>query len=301
MKVLMITGDKRMKTPGSFAHERFLLQASQVETLEVVLWPGEGILKPLFVKGSYDVVTSQDPFWRGLVAWLAARRLKARLNLQVHSDLDAQSIIKHVLAQIMLRHADSIRVVSDTLKKQVARIAPHTKISIFPIFVDLEKYRRAQLKDHPQKTILWIGRFEREKDPLGAIEVLKDVRESVDAKLILIGEGSLKGDIKDNAGTLPVEILPWQNELLPYLEKADVVLSTSPAESFGASIIEALAAGVAVVSLDVGVAREAGAIIAERTTLAKKVIEVLESGTRGELKMKLLDKENWAKAWRETL
>jgi glycosyltransferase involved in cell wall biosynthesis len=95
--------------------------------------------------------------------------------------------------------------------------------------------------------------------------------------------------------------MPWQHEMRPYLESADVVLSTSPAESFGASIIEALAAGVPVVSYDVGVAREAGAIIAEKNTIVQKVIEVLTHPRKGELQMTLLTKEAWAKAWSETL
>lgn len=297
----MITGDTRVKTPGSFAHERFLMQASQVEVLDALLWPGEGFLKPLFVKGRYDVVTSQDPFWRGLVSWLAARKLGARLNIQVHADLNAQSLIKHMLAQMVLRHADSVRVVSEKIQSQVQHIAPKKKISVLPIFVDVEKYAAAQPKPHDIKTILWLGRFEAEKDPLAAIEILREVRKEIDAKLVMIGEGSLKEALTHSAAGLPVEILPWQHEMRPHLEVADVVLSTSPAESFGASIVEALAAGVPVVSRDVGVAREAGAFVAEKEALAAKVIEVLTTGAKGVLKIKLLNKEAWSRAWRETL
>lgn len=298
----MITGDTRVKTPGSFAHERFLMQASQVEVLDALLWPGEGFLKPLFVKGRYDVVTSQDPFWRGLVSWLAARKLGARLNIQVHADLNAQSLIKHMLAQMVLRHADSVRVVSEKIQSQVQHIVPKKKISVLPIFVDVEKYAVAQPKPHDIKTILWLGRFEAEKDPLAAIEILREVRKEIDAtKLVMIGEGSLKEALTHSAAGLPVEILPWQHEMRPHLEVADVVLSTSPAESFGASIVEALAAGVPVVSCDVGVAREAGAFVAEKEALAAKVVEVLTTGAKGMLKIKLLNQEAWSRAWRETL
>jgi glycosyltransferase involved in cell wall biosynthesis len=302
MRVLMITGDKRMTTPGTFAHERFLMQKSQVEVLDLLLWPQEGILKPLFVVGKYDIVTSQDPFWRGLIAWIAARRLSAKLNIQVHADLDAQSLIKHVLAQIILRHADSIRVVSEQIKKQVEHIGVRARISILPIFVDLDKFRSAVPKPHPQKNIFWMGRFEPEKDPLLAIEVLKEVRESdPNVKLLMLGDGSMKEDLIKNAKDLPVEFPGWQHEILPYMEVSDVMLSTSPAESFGSSIIEALAAGVPVVSLDVGIAREAGAIIAERNELANKVTDVLAAGVRGQLQIKLLNKVEWALAWKKTL
>ena len=71
----------------------------------------------------------------------------------------------------------------------------------------------------------------------------------------------------------------------------------------GASIVEALAAGVPVVAPDVGVAKEAGAIIASRDRLAEAVIEVLRSvrPVRGELKLSPLSKEEWTVAWKETL
>ncbi len=88
---------------------------------------------------------------------------------------------------------------------------------------------------------------------------------------------------------------------MPYLEKADVVLSTSPYESWGASIVEALAAGVPVVSLDVGVARDAGAIIATREGFAEAIVRVLQSGQRGKLNISMPNMQEYATLWRETL
>jgi alpha-1,6-mannosyltransferase len=207
-----------------------------------------------------------------------------------------------MLAQITLRHADSIRVVSEKIKNQVERLGVRAKISVLPVFVDIEKYRAVHAKPHAQKTILWNGRFEAEKDPLRAIAVLEDVHKNgVDAKLMMIGEGSMRGLLQEKAATLPVEILPWQHEMAPHLESADVVLSTSPQESWGASIVEALAAGVAAVSFDVGVAREAGAIIATPKDMAQKVTEVLEKRTRGILQISLPTASQWAMQWKQTL
>ena len=66
-------------------------------------------------------------------------------------------------------------------------------------------------------------------------------------------------------------------------------------------IIEALAAGVPVVSPDVGIVREAGAMIVSRPDLAARTIDVLRSGVRGELKLMPLSAEVWARQWREAL
>ncbi|OGG67770.1 hypothetical protein A3C95_01205 [Candidatus Kaiserbacteria bacterium RIFCSPHIGHO2_02_FULL_56_30] len=296
MKVLMVTGDKRFGQ----GHPRHDLQASAVEKL-VVLYVGRGALWPAVPQEHFDVVTAQDPFWRGLFAWYAARRGGARLNIQVHTDLSAAPFFRHILAQIVLRHADSVRVVSEKLQKQVQTMGVKAPTHVLPIYVDLSPFKTLIRLPHEQKTILWFGRFEPEKDPLFALSALKEIREAdIDAKLIMLGSGSLESVLRIHARELPIKFPGWQDPK-QYLATADVVLSTSRHESWGASIVEALAAGVPVVSLDVGVAREAGAIVVPRSELARAVIEVLKNGTRGELKLSLPGKEEWAKRWRETL
>jgi glycosyltransferase involved in cell wall biosynthesis len=121
-----------------------------------------------------------------------------------------------------------------------------------------------------------------------------------DTKLIILGKGSLETLLKSAAKGSNVEFPGWQDPST-YLPIADVVLSTSKHESWGASIVEALAAGVPVVAPDVGIAREAGAIVVPRTELAKAVVEALHSNARGVLALPLLTKDEWARAWVATL
>ena len=301
----MISGDKNFMREGTSAYERFMLQAAQVEKLELVVWPHQ-FFKPLLVRERFDVVTSQDPFWRGLVALMVAARSNAKLNIQVHADLHAQSKIKRLLAHFILRRADSVRVVSKRLEKEVADITS-SPIFVLPVFIDVEQFRHIEKTRHLrfEKVILWIGRFEDEKDPLAALEVLRVVREAgVGAGLIMLGSGSLEHTLKAKATSLGiashVEFAGWQDPLA-YLKQADVVLCTSRAESYGASILEALAAGVAVVAPDVGVAREAGAIIAPKEQLAQKTIEVLQHGVKGSLAVSLPNAEAWAAQWKQSL
>ncbi len=295
MKVLVITGDKNFKESP-----RFALQATQVEKLEVVYW-GRGSMRPELPIEKFDVVTAQDPFWRGLFAWRAARRMGAKLNIQVHTDLAAQPLLRHVLGQIILRHADSVRVVSENLRTQVEHMGITVPIHVLPIYIDISRFKPSVRPSKKEKTILWIGRFEDEKDPLRAIRVFKEVhRQNKDTKLVLLGKGSLETELREEAKGLPVEFPGWQDPV-QYLAEADVVLSTSKHESYGASIIESLAAGVAVVAPDVGVAREAGAIIRPYMELGDAVLEVLQTGSRGELKLWLPTAEKWAEDWKKSL
>lgn len=296
MKVLMITGDKSFK-PG---HPRFTLQSRAVEKLEVIYW-GRGSVWPRIPAGHFDVITAQDPFWRGLVGWLISRRLGAKFNVQVHADLASVTAVKHILSQIVLRHADSVRVVSEKIKQQVVAAGTQTPIRVLPVFVEADKFRGVQRREHVAKNILWIGRFEEEKDPLLAVEVLQEIRTAdVDVCLIMLGKGSLEATLRHAAEGLPIEFPGWQDPIA-YLARADVVVNTSPYESYGASIVEALAAGVPVVAPDVGIAKEAGAIVAPRNELARATIEVLKSGAQGKLQLPVLTEEEWIQKWQESL
>ena len=290
----MITGDKNFA--GS---ERFALQGAQVENLELVYW-GRGALWPKIPVGKFDVVTAQDPFWRGLFAWFVARRTGAKLNIQVHTS------VLTVLGKFILRRADSIRVVSEKIKKQVESIGVKAPIHVLPVYIDISKLRRVGRspdKTSGFKTILWVGRFEDEKNPALALSVLQAVLHSgMDARLVMLGEGSLAQKLKAraHAADFPVEFPGWQDPVA-YLAQADVVLCTSKHESWGASIIEALAAGVPVVAPDVGVAQEAGAVVVPREKLAEAVADVLKSGQCGELQLQLPGAQEWARQWKETL
>jgi len=287
----MITGDKNFSSSP-----RFALQATQMEKLELV-YMGKGSVWPKIPAGAFDVVTAQDPFWRGLFAWRVARRMGAKLNIQVHTS------VLNILGKFVLRRADSIRVVSQIFKKQVESIGVKAPVHVLPVYIDISKFRNIVRQPHSQKTILWIGRFENEKNPALAISTLQAVlRSGMDARLVMLGVGSIASRLKARAHVagLPVEFPGWQDPTA-YLAQADVVLCTSKHESWGASMIEALAAGVPVVAPDVGIAREAGAVVVGRSDLAQKTIEVLKSGRRGELKLNLPGAQEWARQWKSSL
>lgn len=300
MRVLTITGDRSFK-PG---HPRYDLQRSVVDDLAVVYW-GRGSLLPKLPPGHFDVVTAQDPFWRGLFAWVVARRLSAGFNVQVHADLEGQSLIKRFIAKVVLRHAHSVRVVSEKIKLQIEGAGVRAPIYVLPVFVDLGQYTSVVRKPHASKNILWLGRFEEEKNPLAAIEIFTEVLKKVpEAKLTMLGKGTLEPKVIEYAAMLPahkVEVMGWQANPEIFLETADVVLCTSLYESWGASIVEALAAGVPVVAPDVGAAKEAGAIVVPRAQLAEAIARVLEGGGVGVLKLSLPGAQEWAQEWKKTL
>ncbi len=307
MKLLVIGPYQSAQAQSPEARARQALQEASVERY-VVYTPqrGEGKLAAVLRilresrREDFDTVSAQDPFFVGLLAWRIARRAGARFNVQVHADLYAQPLVRRLLAQTVLRHADSVRVVSEKIKKQVEGFGVRAKITVLPIFLDIERFKSVARRPDG-KSILWIGRFEKEKDPLRALSILEEVRSAgADARLVMLGEGSMGTLLRERAKGLPVEFPGWQDPL-PFFSEVSVALSTSQYEGFGASIVEALAAGVPVVAPDVGVAYEAGATVVPRGALGVEVLRALRSQTHGRLELPMLSASSWAEAWKQSL
>ena len=118
--------------------------------------------------------------------------------------------------------------------------------------------------------LLVVSRLEPEKNPCAALRAFA-ASASKDACLILLGEGSERELLQNLARKLGVEtrvFFEGYKDPAVYYKLADLVLVTSKYEGYGMTIVEALATGTPVLSVDVGVAKEAGAIIAPQEQFA---------------------------------
>lgn len=227
-----------------------------------------------------QIVSVQDPHDSGLPGLIVARLFKSAFHVQVHADIFADSFkylsllnrLRILEAQMVLRAADGIRVVSLSIKRSIeARLVPKREIAVLPIFVDTARFRDAEpgvLLDrfaHFSDVLLWVGRFEPEKRPARALEALAEAAPP-SACLIFLGSGSLEADLRAYARELGISdrvFFEGVHDPAPYYALADLVLITSAYEGYGRVIIEALASGTPVLSTDVGVADEhSGTLVA---------------------------------------
>jgi len=189
----------------------------------------------------------------------------------------------------VLRRADGIRVVSRRIQKSIeARMQPK-RLAVLPIFVDIGRFGGPQadaalaskFARFPTR-ILFVGRLESEKDPSLAVRSFAGAAPA-DSCLIVVGSGSGRGQLGKLAEELGVAdrvFFEGERDSAPYYKVADLVLCTSRYEGYGLVIIEALGSGKPVLSTDVGVAREAGAIITSREAFAKSLGEWFDGGPR---------------------
>lgn len=109
----------------------------------------------------------------------------------------------------------------------------------------------------PRRRVLVLQRLEPEKDSATALRAWQRSRLG-DAgwSLRIAGEGQQRGELQALAASLgiqgSVDFLGFVDDAAAELHEADILVATAPAEPFGLSVLEAMAAGTAVVAASAG-------------------------------------------------
>ena len=251
-----------------------------------------------------DVVSVQDPFETGLVGWLISWMKKVPLHVQVHTDflspeyarVSLMNRLRVLIAGFVLRRAARVRVVSERVKQSIeARYQLSVPVTVLPIFADVQRFKTATVDAAVtarfarfKTKFLVVARLEREKNVALALRAFAQSARH-DSCLIIAGEGREAGKlarlVQDLGITGRVFFESNIADIAPWYALADIVLVPSRYEGYGLVTVEALAAGKPVLSTDVGIAGEAGAIIAPPGHFARALRAWFENGPRtGELK-----------------
>ena len=162
----------------------------------------------------------------------------------------------------LLKRVDMIVSVSHASKIDINRIFPFTKKKSLVITVGLENNI---LLSHPanmyikdgKKNIIHVGSFTKEKNHVGLIRIFKQLsRYRSDLILHLIGSGPSKSSIQklvEREGLKSKVIFHKENNNpLPYIKEADILVLPSLVEGLPGVILEAMYCRTPVVAYDVG-------------------------------------------------
>ncbi|MFN3422177.1 MAG: glycosyltransferase family 4 protein [Armatimonadota bacterium] len=234
----------------------------------------------LILRYKVHILVAQSPY-EGFAAALAkiiARWLKRKVALVVesHGDFEISLFLQRrvrweglyrtlmrAVAQFSLRHADLLRAISNSTRKQLELWAPDKPIVQFPAWTDIEVFLKAGEQDSERNSdILYAGVLTplkgihhlirafgriasnfpearlvvvgREENPEYAEELRRDVAKlGLDSQVIFVGEVS-------------------QAELANYMRKATVFVLPSLSEGLGRVVIEAMATGIPVIGSRIG-------------------------------------------------
>ena len=233
------------------------------------------ILPSLFHGWKPDLITAQEPWEEGILAWVTARITRAKFLQQLHLDIFSVAWkcekpinrLKRLLGGFILKRADAVRVVSEGLKYKTLESLklPLNKVYSVPVSVELfpsnqllnkEKYKEnifPGLSKFP--LVLYVGRFYAPKNLQLWVDVAIHILQNrPDVRFLLVGDGPDFSEIQARIKASKYShnfILPGKknHEKLPEIfSAADVFLMTSSHEGFGRVILEAQFSGIPVVS-----------------------------------------------------
>lgn len=229
-----------------------------------------------------DIIDGHYLYPDGVAAAIIAKRLGVPLVLTARgTDVNVFGRLKKSAEKILLatQQAAAVISVSDRLKEALIEIGvEESKITVLRNGVDLEVFKpipqkiaRDRLGLGDGKFALCVGNLVPEKGFSLALESLRLLPEF---RLLLVGDGPDLEGLKALARSLGLErrvtfMAPMpQSELCDVYSCADVLLLTSTREGWPNVLLESLACGTPVVSVDVGAAAQV-----LRGTEAGKVID----------------------------
>lgn len=171
-----------------------------------------------------------------------------------------RSPLSRFVNRLMLRSAGRILAVSEATRQQLIALEPSTANKTLVTYTGLtnEPFEVARATREGPLRVVVVGSLTTEKDPALALDAVMSLDETC---LRFVGDGPVRADLEavvaDNDWSSRVEFVGSVTNVTPHLEWGDVLLITSRTEGLPGAILEASAAGLAIVAVDVGGVREA--------------------------------------------
>ena len=168
------------------------------------------------------------------------------------------------ITKFSIEKSDGITSISDYLRGQTEQVfGVRNEIRVIKNFVNCDLYHPDNAKKGAaayapagEKLLIHLSNFRPVKRVLDCVRILAEVRQTVPAHLLMVGDGPERGPAEHLARTLKVDrhvsFLGKQNHVERLIPLAHVLLMPSELESFGLVALEAMACGVVPVATRVG-------------------------------------------------
>lgn len=168
------------------------------------------------------------------------------------------------ITKFSIEKSDGVTSISEDLKRHTVDVFGIANgIRVIPNFINCDLYNcsaekagaKAYARDS-EKLLIHVSNFRPVKRVLDCIRILADVRKSVPARLLMVGDGPDRGAAEHLARELKispyVDFLGKQNHVERLIPLAHALLMPSEMESFGLVALEAMACGVVPIATRVG-------------------------------------------------
>jgi len=163
-----------------------------------------------------------------------------------------------------INESDAITAVSDNLRDDTYKHFNITKeIDVIKNFVDVSRFKRKpidafkkMIAPNGERVLMHASNFRKLKRIPDVIRIFKEVNDKIPSRLMLVGDGPERPPAEDLCRELnlcdEIRFVGKQEQMEDILAIADLFLLPSETESFGLAALEAMAAGVPVVTTNAG-------------------------------------------------
>ena len=163
-----------------------------------------------------------------------------------------------------INQSDAITAVSQNLRDETYRTFPIEKeINVIHNFVDTHRFHkkpidafRKVIAPNGERILMHASNFRKIKRVQDIVRIFDIVHKKIPSKLLFVGDGPERSDAESLCRELDLSdstrFVGKQEQMEEILAVADLFLLTSEYESFGLAALEAMAAGVPVVSTNAG-------------------------------------------------
>lgn len=253
--VLVVPGGRDTVSPGRITVRGPVLPGSG--GYRVVIRPG--VLGAALDRAAPDVVELHDKAWLPAVRrWADRHEVPVVVVSHERFDRTLPMLAPWLPDPVVRTASDRVRCMVQRHADAVVACSAFAAVEFpgahrVPLGVDLAAFTPVAAPPVPGVVRLVLAsRLAREKRPDLAIDTVAALRRrGIDAQLTVFGTGPLLASLRVAAAGLPVEFAGFTSDRATFawaLATADVVLAPGPAETFGLSALEALAAGTPVVA-----------------------------------------------------
>lgn len=199
-----------------------------------------------------------------------------------------------------INESDAITAVSQNLRDETYRnFKIEKEIKVIQNFVDVKRFRkkpidafRRVIAPHNEKVVLHASNFRKLKRVNDVVRIFAEINKKVPSKLLFVGDGPERPGAESLARELGVydetRFVGRQEQIEEVLAISDLFILPSDYESFGLAALEAMAAGVPVISSNAGglpeinIEGETGymADVGDVETMSKRAIELLSDESK---------------------
>jgi L-malate glycosyltransferase len=163
-----------------------------------------------------------------------------------------------------INESDAITAVSDNLRDETYKHFKIQKdIEVIKNFVDVSRFNRKpidafkkMIAPNGERVLMHASNFRKLKRIPDVIKIFKEVNDKIPSRLMLVGDGPERPAAEDLCRELnlcdEIRFVGKQEQMEDILAIADLFLLPSEYESFGLAALEAMAAGVPIVTTSAG-------------------------------------------------